>query len=193
MRSLSLAALTLTSLLASCGGEVSIDVMQFRVVETGEGADAATGLVPSLSIDTNVSEPGLTVRTYRSSSPYDLRVELTDPGQAIESLEITSLTITYSDGSVEPRAAELDLPVTWDARSLESINSNSKGEVVRSTVSVLDGELEGLITRDEDIRVEMRGRLLRKEGEGAAFTVVTAFEAHRDVRTVSSGTFFSDV
>jgi hypothetical protein len=99
---------------------------------------------------------------------------------------------TCSDGRVEPSTAELTFPLKSRFRPHEAVNSTSNG-VVRTQLSVLSAEVRDLITRDEDLRVELSGQLSRKAGDPIPFMLDQRFTKVHERRTVSTAEAFKDV
>ena len=192
MRRITTALLMIGPLLASCGGEIDIDTVEFRRIAVEESAPDERTQAPGISIDTNITRPGLLTTKYRSSNPYGIHFDHTDPTRTFESLVITSVRITYADGQVEPAVEDLRLPRSWRFRSYEAVNSTSNG-IVRKKLEVVSGDLKGVIARDEDFRLEVRGHFTREGAEALQFEIDRGYEMFRDQRTRSRGDFFSDV
>lgn len=171
---------------------MDIDTVKFRRAAEEASAPKKTKPRPGISIDTNINKPSLFTREFRSSSPYGILLDYTDATRAFVEMEITTLKITYADGKVEPGVAKLGLPLTWRFHPYEAVNSTSSG-VVRKKLRVLSADVENVITRDEDFRVELSGRF-RKEGDALVpFELDQRFEKVRDKRTVTRAELFKDV
>lgn len=149
-------------------------------------------VAPGVWIDTNINNPGLFTRKVRSTSPYGIHLDHTDSTQTFQALEVTALKVTYTDGTIEPAAARLKLPLSWRYRPYTAVNSTSEG-IVRETLHVLSADLKGLITRDEDFELELTGQFKREDEAPIPFAADLDFEMFRDKRVVTRAEFFKDV
>jgi hypothetical protein len=127
--------------------------------------------VPGVWIDTNIAISGLGGGTVTSSKPYGLGVDYTDNAGTQARLTFTSIEVVYDDGEREAGVDRLKMPWSVKARPYETVNSMSGGRIVRATVSLLSGQLQGVITRDEPFRLLIEGHFTRKDGEVEPFVI----------------------
>ena len=180
--------------LPACGGDIHIDTIDFLPdpVVAAEYEQPVPGLRPSVDVNTNITDPGLFVREYRSRSPYGIRLRYTDPTQTFAELVLEEFAVSYADGAIESNASEQTLPMRYKLRANETVNSTNDG-VTRSTVRVLDAELKGVITRDEEFRVRIAGHLVKEEGEVIPFDFTEQFTPVRHQRTMGRLEAYQDV
>lgn len=181
-------ALSLFALLAACAGMPScnplsppsgtytIDTVEF--VPSNPGSQSA-GPAPGIWIDTNTKLSGLSGGTVRSSKPYGLALDYTDSTFTFSSAEITGVKVIYDDGSIDPGASSLKLPLRIAAREHESINSVSGGRTVKSRDRVISGRIPGVIGRDEDFTLQIEGTFTKDDGSWLPFTI----DQHYEIRT----------
>ncbi|MGP1345914.1 MAG: hypothetical protein ACTS3F_04495 [Phycisphaerales bacterium] len=114
---------------------------------------------------------GLSGGTVKSHKPYDIAFDYTDNGGGFARLTFTGIEVVYDDGAREGSVDGLAMPWSVEARDYETVNSMSGGQVVRSTVSLLSGQIEGVIARDESFALRMEGYFTRKDGGVEAFVI----------------------
>lgn len=161
-------------------GTFEIDTVTFRL-DTTQSTGGMSGIDPPSSgpgirIDTNTELRGLWGGTVKSSKPYTIGFDSTDNAGDLASLQFTRIEVTYADGRIEPAAAALQLPMTINAREVQTVNSGSGGAIIRSTVRILSGEIRGVITRDEPFRLVIEGRFIKTDGTDVPFTIDQRWE-----------------
>jgi hypothetical protein len=151
---------------------------------------AATTPVPKIEIDTNVSA-GMMGGAVKSNKPYDIQTHYMDDTFTFASAEFAKLNVTYADGTNDPRAAALKLPMRIQNRLYESYNSMAGGAVVKNTARIIQAEFPGAITRDEPFTLFIEGRFIKDDGTTIPFTIRQKYDIARDERTESWTDFVS--
>lgn len=152
---------------------------------------AATTPVPKIEVDTNMSAGTLLGGSVKSKKPYDIQAHYMDDTFTFASAEFTAVTVTYADGTVDPGAAALKLPMLFQNRVYESPNSEAGGAVVVTKSRIIQAEFPGTINRDEAFTLRIEGRFTKDDGTIIPFTVQEKFDISRDKRTESWADFVS--
>jgi hypothetical protein len=193
-------------------GRFEIDTVTFELMRDASAmaaAQAASGPAPSgqanppgIRIDTNTQLRGLWGGTVKSSKPYAIGFDSTDNAGDLERLEFTKIEITYNpstpstpstpSAATEPAAEALALPITIDAREVEAVNSGAGGVIIRSTVRILSGEIQGVITRDEPLRLVIEGRFIKADGAQVPFTIDQYWDPRFERATKPAGEVLQD-
>jgi hypothetical protein len=176
--------LATTLLLPSCN--YKYDTVSFDAV--GKTRAAKT---PVPKIDTNMSVGSLMGGSVKSKNPYDILAYYTDDTFTFASAEFTTVTVTYADGSNDPGAAALKLPMRIQARPYESYNSMAGGAVVKNTQRIIQAEFPDTITRDEPFTLLIKGRFTKDNGTTIPFTIMQQYDVSRDKGTESWADFVS--
>ena len=159
--------------LASCGKQpqshATMTQSTFSFSHTGQQANTGA-IMPGVWIDTNI-DVDLGAGTATSSLPCALMLDYTDNSETFETLVITAVRITYEDGTTEPAAQALALPIEIDARAYETVNSVAGGKVVRTEVRILSGSIPGVVTRAEPLRLQIDGHFVAEDGSARPFTI----------------------
>jgi hypothetical protein len=172
-------------LLPSCN--VKYDMVAFHAVGI---MPAATTPVPKIEIDTNVSA-GMFGGDVKSNKPYDILAYYMDDTFTYASAEFTVLTVTYADGTVDPGAAALKLPMRFQQRIHESHNSMAGGAIVVTKSRIIQAELPGTITRDEPFTLQIEGKFTKDDGTVIPFKIKEKYDISRDKGTESWVDFIS--
>jgi hypothetical protein len=146
--------------------------------------------VPRIEIDTNISA-GMVGGAVKSNKPYDIRAYYMDDTFTFASAEFTEVTVTYADGTTDPGASALKLPIIATGRPYESHNSVAGGAVVVNKSRMLQAELNGAITRDEDFTLEIQGKFTKDDGTIIPFAIKEKYTMSHDKRTESWADFVS--
>ena len=151
---------------------------------------ATTTPLPEIEIDTNVSA-GMLGGDVKSNKPYDILAHYMDDTFTFASVEFTAVTVTYADGTLDPGAAALKLPMSFQGRPYESHNSMAGGVVVANKSRIIQAELPGAITRDEAFTLLIEGKLTKDDGTVIPFKIKEKYDITRDKRTESWADFVS--
>lgn len=178
--------LSSTLLLPSCN--YNYDTVTFKAVGT---PPPSTRPVPRVYIDTNIAVSSLVGGTIKTSKPYDIQAEYTDDTFTLTAAEFTSVTVTYADGTNDPAASSLKLPIHVKSREHESHNSTSGGVVVVNKSRIIQAEFSGAITRDESFTLRLEGKLIKDDGTTIPFTIKQKYDVVRDKGTSSWADFVS--
>jgi hypothetical protein len=191
MRSTARSILLTTCLFAAAcsGGDYTFDTVEFAIVASGA---SATGPTPNVFIDTNVEVSGLFGGSVKSERPYDIQLSLADESFTFARLELTHVSATAADGTNDPGAAALVLPVRFEGRELETTNSVAGGRVVTSKVRLISGELVGVITRDVAMTLRLEGRIVADDGSATPFAMEQKFDVLTDTSTKPWADVMSD-
>jgi hypothetical protein len=146
--------------------------------------------IPKIEIDTNVSA-GMMGGAVKSNKPYDIRAHYMDDTFTFASAEFTAVTVTYADGTLDPGAAALKLPMSFQGRPYESHNSVAGGAIVVNKSRMIQAELPGTITRDEAFTLLIEGKFTKEDGTIIPFTIKEKYDISRDKRTESWADFVS--
>jgi len=174
-----------TFLLPSCN--VKYDTVSFNAVGI---MPVATTPVPDITIDTNISA-GMMGGDVKSNKPYDILAEYMDDTFTFASAEFTTVTVTYADGTMDPGAAALKLPMRFQHRVYESHNSIAGGAVVVTKSRIIQAELTHTITREEPFTIQIEGRFTKDDGTIIPFKIEEKYEITREKRTESWVDFVS--
>lgn len=182
---------TLTILLAaalmlpSCN--VKYDMVTFDAVGI---MPAVKTPLPEIGIDTNVSA-GMFGGDVKSNKPYDIVAGYEDDTFTFASAEYTKVTVTYADGTNDPGAAALKLPMRFEGQPYESYNSMSGGVVVVRKSRIIPAKLPGAITRDEAFTLVIEGKFTKEDGTVIPFRIKEKYDISREKRTESWADFVS--
>jgi len=147
--------------------------------------------VPKIEIETNISVTTLFGGFVRSNKPYDIRAYYRDDTFSFESAEVTTVTVTYADGTVDPGVAALKLPMRSQHTIHESYNSMGEDGVVVTKSRIIKAEFPGVISRDEPFTLLLKGRFIKSNGSIIPFMIKEKFGPSRDKRTESWVDFVS--
>lgn len=180
--------LTACFLATSCkhGGDYKIDTVTFKV---SGAVPLAADSAPNVHIDTNVKVSGMWGGTVGSSKPYAIGIDYTDQTFTLAAAEFTKVTVTYADGTNDPGAAALKLPLRVSARPEETVNSAAGGRIVTTKLRIISGKIPGAVTRDMPFTLRLEGKLIKDDGSNIPF----AFECKYDVVTERTTKPWEDV
>jgi hypothetical protein len=178
--------LAATFLMSSCS--YNYDIVSFDGVDK---MPAAKTPVPKVEIDTNASVSTLLGGSVKSKKPYDVRAYYMDDKFTFASAEFTAVTVTYADGTLDPGAAKLKLPMRIQGRLHESYNSMDGGVVVVTKSRIIDGQFPDIITRDEPFTLHIEGHFTKDNGAFIPFRIKRQYELSRDKGTESWVDFVS--
>ena len=147
--------------------------------------------VPKVEIDTKITVGTLLGGSVKSHKPYDIRLYYMDDTFTFATFEITALTVTYADGSNDPGAALLKLPMRFQSTVYESYNSMAGGAVVVNKSRILDAHLSDTIQRDEPFTLSIKGQFIKDNGTIIPFKITEKYDMTRDKRTESWADFVS--
>ena len=160
-------------------------VNTFRFVSTDAKTNADT-VVPKVWIDTNMKLSSLFGGTFRSSLPCSVKIDYTDNSNAFDAVAFTSVKIAYEDGAIDPSTEELNLPILIVARDYEAVNSLGDGSVEKNKLWILSGEVPGVISRAQPLRLQMTGHFIRHDGSKLPFTIDQNFDIEKE-NAIKSG------
>lgn len=172
-------------LLPSCN--VKYDMVSFDAVGI---MPAVKTPMPKIEIDTNVSA-GMMGGDVKSKKPYDILAHYMDDTFTFASAEFTAVTVTYADGTLDPGAAALKLPMSFQGRPYESHNSMAGGAIVVNKSRIIQAELPGTITRDEAFTLLIEGKFTKEDGTVIPFRIKGKYDISREKRTESWADFVS--
>jgi hypothetical protein len=147
--------------------------------------------VPKIEIDTNISITTLFGGFVKSKKPYDIRAYHMDDTFTVAAAEFTAVTVTYDDGTVDPGAAALKLPLCSHHTIYESYNSMGEEGVVVTKSRIIRAEFPGAINRDEPFTLLIEGRFTKDNGMSIPFRIHQKYGVSRDKRTESWADFVS--
>ena len=147
--------------------------------------------VPKVEIDTNITVGTLLGGSVKSHKPYNIRLYYMDDTFTFATIEITALTVTYADGSNDPGAALLKLPMRFQSTVYESYNSMGEEGVVVTKSRIIQAEFSGVISRDEPFTLLVKGRFIKSNGSIIPFVIKERYDPSRDKRTESWADFVS--
>lgn len=175
-----------TLFVSSCN--FTYDTVSFDAIGKMPGARTA---VPKIEIDTNSSVGTLLGGSVKSKKPYDILATHKDETFTFASAEFMAVTVTYADGTVDPGAASLKLPLHFKSRVYESPNSVAGGAVVITRSRIIQAEFPGTVSRDEPFTLRIEGRFTKEDGAIIPFTIREKYDISRDQRTASWVDFVS--
>ena len=109
---------------------------------------------------------------YGAGRPFGLRVQIWDDSKQYQSIEINEIVLEYQDGEVVQKSD------VW-SRQLKpytQYNSSSSG-IIQTEMFMLSDQIEGLVVRHENVRITIKGWLMKVGGERVAFEVSESFKA----------------
>ena len=154
-------------------------------------APVAKTPVAKVEIDTNMSVGALVGGSVKSKKPYDIQAHYMDDTFTFASAEFAKVTVTYADGTVDPGAAALKLPMLFQNRVYESPNSVAGGAVVITKSRIIQAEFPGAINRNEAFTLQIEGRFTKDDGTIIPFTIQEKYDISRDKGTESWADFVS--
>jgi hypothetical protein len=147
--------------------------------------------VPKIEIDTNISVTTLFGGFVKSNKPYDIRAYHMDDTSTFASAEFTKVTVTYADGTLDPGAAAIKLPMRSQHTIHEAYNSMEGGAVVVTKSRIIQAEFPGAIGRDEPFTLLIEGKFTKDNGTIIPFSFKQKYGVSRDKRTESWADFVS--
>lgn len=149
-------------------GTYDVDTVTFTLAEPIKPVDAPR---PGLYIDTNIKLSGMFGGTMESNKPYTLGIDFTDNGENLKSMTISSLVVTYQDGSTDPGPEAMKFPMVVHARDYETTNSMAGGKVVTETVSIISTRLEKVVHHAKPLNLKMKGFYTKQDGTQLPFSI----------------------
>ncbi len=162
-----------------------IDSVQFNL---SNPSPETSGPAPDIWIDTHNDISGMFGGTISTTAPYDVTFGYTDEEDeegVFDSIDMTSITITYDDEIVEKATDKLELPMRVDAREYESYNSMAGGEIVKSISKGISGVIPGVITRDKPFTLKLKGHFNKEDGTKVPFEIDQHYDVERETGTAS--------
>jgi hypothetical protein len=135
-------------------------------------AQSDGALVTGLKSDVRVAPRTTTIGTpvlleyQQRSAPYDLRIRIDDESHSFREIEVTQITVTFSDGITVSK------DVLWQ-RNLHLATSTRD----IATDTAFDEQIEDVIERHADATITLKGRLLASNGEFVEFNTSTMLKA----------------
>lgn len=163
-----------------------IDTVQFILSNPQPKTDKPA---PGVWIDTNVEISGMLGGTIKSFPPFDVAFNYTDVDRLYARAELTSITITYDDATIEKATDNLKLPLHVGAREYESVNSMSGGEIVKSKHMLISGRISGVITHEKPFTLKLKGHFKKQDGAKVSFEI----DQHYDVKKETGKRSWSEV
>ncbi len=193
MRQSSLLPILLSAsfLVSSCKGvgDYKFDTVTFVI---SKPIPPAAGPQPGIHIDTNTKVSSITGGTVKSTKPYAIAVDFTDDTFTYAEAEFTKVTVTYADGTNDPGAAALKLPISIPARRYETTNSMAGGRIVKTKLRVISGKIPGSITRDKPLTLRIEGNLIKDDGTKIPFAIKQNYTVTIDKTTKPWGDVMQD-
>lgn len=155
------------------------------------GQDGST--VPGLWIDTHIRISGMFGGTIKSHLPYDIAFNLTNTAGTLKRVDVTAISITYDDGTPEPAAKAITLPIGASARQIESVNSVAGGRVVRTKLWHIGGRIPEVITRNESFGLTLKGHVTKRDGTALPFVIEQHYDVQLENTTKPAVEVFKDV
>lgn len=147
--------------------------------------------VPKVEIDTNISVTTLFGGFVKSNKPYGIRAYHMDDTLTFASAEFTKVTVTYADGTVDPGAAALKLPMLSQHTIHEAYNSMGEEGIVVTKSRIIHADFPGAINRDEPFTLQIEGKFTKDNGTNMPFRINQKYGVSRDKRTESWADFVS--
>jgi hypothetical protein len=181
------ALLAAVCLLPSCN--YHYDVVRFNPV--GKIPTSKTP-VPSIGIDTNMPKK-MFGGSIKSKKPYDIEATYIDSSLTIASAEFTKVTVTYADGTVDPRAFKLKLPVVIQQKYLEELQFHTNGTQTIVKARNIYTEFPKTISRDEAFTLEIEGKFTKDDGSIIPFKLKRKYDLTRQSGTATWVEFVSSI
>ena len=109
---------------------------------------------------------------YGAGRSFGLRIQIWDHCKQYQSIELTEVVLEYNDGEVVRKNEG------W-ARQLKpytQYNSSSSG-ITQTEMFMLSDQIEVLVLRHADVRITLKGQLVKAGGERVAFEASESFKA----------------
>lgn len=165
------------ALLISCG---LVGCLPYKVntVDFRQISASSNGMVPKIDIDTNVSISGPFGGFIKSKKPYSIRVDHTDLSFSVAAIELTKVVVTYNDGSIDPRAAALQMPLRFASRHHVAINSGGPppNYTFETPMRIVTGQVSKVISRAEPFTLIIEGRVIKDKGRAIPFKVKRSYK-----------------
>ena len=187
-----LAALPLLCAIPLCAvscGDYKYDTVSFQLTSP---AVTSGGPVPGTFINTNTSITGPFGGSVKTKKPYSIGIDHSDLTFTVAAIEFTKVTVTYRDGTEDPGAAALKLPVRFESRPHEAVNSTSRG-IVKTKMRLVSGMIPGVITRDKPLTLLLEGRFIHDNGSTTPFTIREEYDVSTDKSTKPWAEVVSDI
>lgn len=174
-------------LLPSCN--VHYDVVTFNPVGI---KPASKTPVPSIGIDTNVPKK-MFGGSMKSKKPYDIEATYSDSSLTIASAEFTEVTVTYADGTVDPRVFKLKLPMNFQLNYFEDFRFDSDGTETIIKSRNFFARFPKTISRDEAFTLQIEGKFTKDDGSVIPFKIKRKYDLSRETGKSSWVEFVSSV
>lgn len=187
-----LALLPLLSGVPSCtpvgppNGTYAVRTLEF--VHTSPPQDDGMA-IPHIWINTNTKLSSLFGGTLTSSLPCAVMIDYTDNTQSFKDAVVTSLEVAYDDDTIDPSLEAVKLPLHFDAREYEVVNSVAGGGIVTRKSWLISGRIPNVITRAEPFRLQMEGYFTKGDDTRLPFTI----DQHFDIKTENAVKTAADV
>jgi hypothetical protein len=119
-------------------------------------------------------------------TPFSLRLQIWDESKQYQQIDISEVVLEYSDSEVVRNKN------VW-SRKLEPYvqhNSSSSG-IIKTEMLMLSDRIEGLVLRNVDVKISLKGQLVKKTGERLSFDVGNDFKAKSDFGVTTFWTILS--
>ncbi len=152
----------------------------------------AAGPAPEIYIDTNTKLSGLVGGTVESSKPYSVGIDYTDDTFTFAAAEVTNVGVTYDDGTNDPGAAALKLPLRIPARPYETTNSVAGGRIVKTKLRIISAKIPNAISQDKPFTILIEGHLIKDNGTRIPFAINREYDVVKDTATKAWGDVMQD-
>jgi hypothetical protein len=148
-----------------------------NTVDFHQTSASSNGMVPKIDIDTNVSISGPFGGFIKSKKPYSIRVDHTDLSFSVAAIELTKVVVAYEDGSIDPSAAALKLPLRFASRHHVAINSGGPppNYTFETPMRIVTGRVSKVISRAEPFTLIIEGRVIKDKGRAIPFKVKRSY------------------
>jgi hypothetical protein len=112
--------------------------------------------------------------------PFSLRLQIWDESKQYQKIDITEVVIEYPDGEVIRKQN------VW-SRKLKPYtqhNSSSSGDI-KTEMFMLSDRIEGLILRNVNVKISLKGQLIKDTGERLPFGIWEEFKAKSELSVIT--------
>jgi hypothetical protein len=133
--------------------------------------------------------------SIKSRRPYSIGIDHADESFTIAAVEFSKVIVSYNDGSTDPGAAALKLPLRHNARHHVSINSGGPPPkyTTETPMRLISGNIPDVISRDEPLTLLIEGRFIKDNGRTIPFMIRESYKPEIDKSTKSWAEVISEV
>jgi hypothetical protein len=109
---------------------------------------------------------------YGAGKPAGLRLQIWDESRQYRTIDINEVVVEYQDGEIVRKEDG------WsrELKPYTQYNSSSSG-IIQTEMFMLSDQIQGLVLRHADVKITLKGQLVKANGERVAFEASEFFKA----------------